>query len=501
MAAALEDASVPISRRIGGAGARETRMTIERVLVLEREGTPGESLEQLLVQEGYQVLRARDVAQATRLLRAGPVHCSVFEIHPTLVDVRDLIEKTRALLPKAPRLLYVAPRDLERMQSFVDCGDELLLKPATKQHLAAVLGRYREAARQKGEADHVRLQVWGSESAEALLNEPRGMREVIERATKVASERGTVLVQGPRGAGKLLVARLIHEKGPSKAGPFLAMKCARTQGSLQESELFGHEPGAFPGANETIPGSIELAQGGTLVLEEIWSLSMDVQHRLYRFLQGGQLRRMGGQRSFTCPVRIVATSSRNLQSEVQAGRMAPDLLRRIATHVVTVPSLVERKFDIGILAKRFVREAPAYGTTTVRGISPEAVSTLSAHDWPGNVAELRQVIERMVLTDVGETLLPEHVAIVNPGPRERALEQAVGMTVADMEREMILRTLEKTKGNRTAASKLLGLTTRTLSNKIRIYRAQGFAILGGRKKKPAPGVPSPTLGGSLIPTA
>ncbi|MSR46056.1 MAG: sigma-54-dependent Fis family transcriptional regulator [Planctomycetes bacterium] len=472
-------------------------MTIERVLVLEREGTPGESLEQLLVQEGYQVLRARDVAQAARLLRAGPVHCCVFEIHPTLVDVRDLIEKSRTLLPKVPRILCIAPRDLERMQSFVDCGDELLLKPATRSHLAAILQRYKEAARQKAEADHIWQRLFGAESAEALLNEPRGMRDVVDRAAKVAAERGTVLVQGPRGSGKSLVARLIHEKGPSKAGAFLAMKCARTQGSLQESELFGHEPGAFPGANETVAGSIELAQGGTLVLEEIWALSMDVQHRLYRFLQGGQMRRMGGQRSFICPVRIVATSSRNLQSEVQAGRMAPDLLRRVATHVVTVPSLVDRKFDIAILAKRFLRESPAYGTTSVRGIAPETVSTLSAHDWPGNVAELRQVVERMVLADPAETLMPEHVAIVNPGERDRALEQAVGMTVAEMEREMILRSLEKTKGNRTAASKLLGLTTRTLSNKIRIYRAQGFTIIGGRKKKPATTMPAT---GALIPT-
>src|SRR6185436_10896054 len=134
-----------------------------------------------------------------------------------------------------------------------------------------------------------------------------------------------------------------------------------------------------------------------------------VQHRLYRFLQGGQLRRMGGQRSFVCPVRVIATSSKNLQTEATAGRFAPDLLRRLATHVVTVPSLVERKFDLGILARRFLREAPAYGSTSVRSITPEAVSALAVHDWPGNVDELRMVIDRMVLADPGEALLPEHV--------------------------------------------------------------------------------------------
>ncbi|HET6162548.1 MAG TPA: sigma-54 dependent transcriptional regulator [Planctomycetota bacterium] len=466
-------------------------MTIERVLVLEREGAPGESLEQLLAQEGFQVLRARDVAQAARLLRAGPVHLCLFEIHPTMVDVRDLLEKSRAFLPKVPRILYVAPRDLERMQSFLDNGDELLLKPAAKAHVMSVIARYRERARLQAEADHLRHQIHGSETAEAVLNEPRGMREVLDRGAKVAGERGTVLIQGPRGAGKSLFARFLHEKGPSKAGPFLTVRCARIQGSLQESELFGHEPGAFPGANETVPGTIELANGGTLVLEEVWALSLDVQHRLYRYLQSGQLRRMGGQRSIHCPVRVIATSSRNLQAEATANRFAPDLLRRLATHVLTVPSLVERKHDIGILVKRFLRESPAYGSTSVRQVTPEAISALAVYDWPGNVEELRHVVDRMVLQDPGESLAPEHIAIVNPGQRERALEQAVGMTVADMEREMILRTLEKTKGNRTAASKLLGLTTRTLSNKIRIYRAQGFTIIGGRKKKVAP-APMPT---------
>src|SRR5262245_22398489 len=168
-------------------------MTIERILVLEREGAPGESLEQLLAQEGYQVLRARDVAQASRLLRAGPVHLCVFELHPTLVDVRDLLEKARAFVPKVPRILYLAPRDLERIQSFLDCGDEVLLRPTSRAHVQSVMARYRERGRLFAEADHLRHQIYGSESAEALLNEPRGMREVVERAGKVAAERGTVL--------------------------------------------------------------------------------------------------------------------------------------------------------------------------------------------------------------------------------------------------------------------------------------------------------------------
>src|SRR5262245_43817442 len=234
-------------------------MTIERVLVLEREGAPGESLEKLLAQEGCQVLRARDVAQAARLMRAGPVHLCIFEIHPTMVDVRDLIEKARAFLPKVPRILHVAPRDLERMQGFLDCGDELLLKPATKPHVMAMLTRYRDAARIKAESDHLRHSIYGSESADALLNEPRGMREVIERAAKVASESGGGAAQGPRGRGKARQARCLHESSAGKRGPVLTGRWSNRQRWMQEVELFGRELGAFPGANEASPGTIERA--------------------------------------------------------------------------------------------------------------------------------------------------------------------------------------------------------------------------------------------------
>jgi DNA-binding NtrC family response regulator len=459
---------------------------MERVLVLEREGTGGDSLEQILSSEGYQVLRARDVAQAARLLRSGPVHICVLEIHPTLVDVRDLLEKIRALHPKLPRILYVSPRDTEPVQHLFDYGDELLVRPVSRAHLAAVMLRYQVRAKLQAETDQLRQTLYGCEAAESLLLEPRGLREVMERAERIAADRGGVLIRGARGTGKTLMARYLHEKGPQNQGPMHVINCATLQGSLQESELFGHEPGAFPGATETVPGTIELTHGGTLILQEVSALSLDVQHRLHRFLQTGSLRRMGGQRSLNCRARVIATTSQNLQEEVASARFAPDLLRRLSVHVLPLPPLSERKQDIGILAKRFLREAPSFGTTRVLTISPEAISALTVYDWPGNVEELRGVINRTVLRGLGETVLPDHLALEAAGNRERALEQAVGMTVADMEREMILRTLEKTKGNRTAASKLLGLTTRTLSNKIRIYRAQGYHVIGGRKKRPMP---------------
>ncbi len=458
-------------------------MTIERVLVLEKEGTSGASLERFLSEEGLQVLRARDVAQATRLLRAGPVQLCFLEVHPTLIDMRDLLEKIRTLHPQLPRVLYAAARDLESVQHLLDCGDELLLNPTTRNHVAAIVHRYQARARLQAESEHLRHQMFGSEPAEVLLTEPRGLREVAERATRVAADRGCVLIRGQRGSGKGLLARFLHEKSACRSGPYLVVHCGRIQGPLQESELFGHEPGAFPGATENVPGTIELAHGGTLVIEEVGSLSMEVQHRLHRYLQTGSLRRMGGQRSITCRTRILASSSRNLQEDAVSGRFSADLLRRLSTHLLAMPSLSERKLDIPILARRFLREAPAYGATRVTSISPEAISALSVYDWPGNVEELRNVVDRAVLLDPGESIFPEHLRLTAASDREGALGQAVGMTVADMEREMILRTLEKTRGNRTAASKLLGLTTRTLSNKIRIYRAQGYQVIGGRKKR------------------
>lgn len=461
-------------------------MTMERILVLEREGTGGDSLEQALAADGYQVLRARDVAQAARLLRSGPIHLAVLEIHPSIVDVRDLLEKLRTLHAEVPRILYVSPRDLEAVQNLLDSGDEVLMRPASRPHVSALLQRYRDGAHAEAETEYLRHQLYGTESAENILREPRGLREVLERADRIAADRGPVLLRGERGTGKSLIARYLHEHSTQKDGPFLVLHCGRLQRSLQESELFGHEPGAFPGATETVPGIIELASGGTLLLQEVSALSLDVQSRLHRFLQSGTLRRMGGQRSLSCRLRVITTTSRSLQEEVAAGRFAPDLLRRLTVHTFQLPTLSERKQDIALLAKRFLLESPALGTTNVCNISPEAISALTVYNWPGNVEELRNVINRTVLRGAGETILPEHLNLEGAGSRERALEQAVGMTVADMEREMILRTLEKTRGNRTAASKLLGLTTRTLSNKIRIYRAQGYHVIGGRKKKSVP---------------
>jgi DNA-binding NtrC family response regulator len=425
------------------------------------------------------------------MLRSGPIHLCILEIHPSIVDARDLLEKLRSLHPDIPRILYVSPRDLESTQGSVESGDEVLIRPASRAHVLALVKRYRDEAQTAAEGEFLRGQLYGHEAAESILQEPRGLREVVEKANRIASDRGPVLIRGARGTGKSLIARYLHEQSEHKDGPFLVLHCGRLQRSLQESELFGHEPGAFPGATETVPGIIELASGGTLLLQEVASLTLDVQSRIHRFLQSGSLRRMGGQRSLNCRLRVIATTSRSLQDEVTAGRFAPDLLRRLTTHTLQVPTLSERKQDIALLAKRFLLESPALGTTRVCNISPEAISALTVYDWPGNVEELRNVINRAVMRGAGETILPEHLNLEGAGNRERALEQAVGMTVADMEREMILRTLEKTKGNRTAASKLLGLTTRTLSNKIRIYRAQGYHVIGGRKKKSI---------GSMLPT-
>ena len=461
-------------------------MTIDRILVLEREGAGSEALEQLLAAEGYPVLRARDVSQAARLVRSGPIQLCILELHPSLVDVREFLEKMRTLHPNVPRVLYVAPRDLEPVQHLLECGDEVLLRPTTSAHLVSILDRYRSGEQAQAESERLQQLLWGTETAESLVTETRGMRDVIERAERSVADRAALLLRGPVGSGRKLVSRYFHERS-RKDGPFFVFSCAQIQPSLQESELFGHEPGAFPGATEMVPGLLELAHRGTVVLEEVGMLGLEVQQRLHRFLQSGTIRRMGGQRSLNLQVRIIATTSTNLLEEANQGRFSSDLLRRLSQQCVTLPPLVERKQDLGTLARRFLQEAPAHGLTRVRSISPEAISALQVYHWPGNVAELRQVIDRAVLQDAAETVMPEHLSLEPAGAdKQRALQQAVGMTVADMERELILRTLENCKGNRTAASKLLGLTTRTLSNKIRIYRAQGYHVIGGRKKPVQP---------------
>jgi len=353
--------------------------------------------------------------------------------------------------------------------------------PADVLHLARTAlaaaggtGEDRAAADSEAQTGRLRAPSAGRVGRPIVSRDP-AMRRVLEIAETVASSRAPVLIQGESGTGKELLARYLHDAGSRRGKPFVAVNCAALPRELLESELFGHERGAFTGALQRKPGKFELAQGGTILLDEVSEMELPLQAKLLRVLQEYEVDRVGGLAPVPVDVRVVATTNRRLRDLVERGRFREDLFYRLMVVPLVIPPLRERPGDIELLAEHFVRR---FAGSRRLELSPEARTALRARRWPGNVRELEHAIERAVLLARGPAISaddlrdPEGAALVI-GP-----EGLAGSTVADVERRLILETLRHTRNNRTHAARLLGISIRTLRNKLAEYRQQGILDVG-----------------------
>jgi two-component system NtrC family response regulator/two-component system response regulator HydG len=289
----------------------------------------------------------------------------------------------------------------------------------------------------------------------------------------VAPARSTVLVVGESGSGKELVANALHQNSPRADGPFVAVNCGAIPGEILESELFGHERGAFTGAHQRRIGLIESASGGTLFLDEISELSPDLQVKLLRVLEERQVVRVGGNTRIEVDFRLVAATNRNLEQWVSEGRFRQDLYYRLKVVTLTIPPLRERAEDIPLFVQHFITTFNAELGRDVRGIEPAALTTLTRHSWPGNVRELRNLLESLVLFAHGDEItledLPLEYRAASPQVVTAPTESWQPRPMAEIEREVILRTLEHTRGHRARAASLLGIGLRTLQRKLKEY--------------------------------
>ena len=321
------------------------------------------------------------------------------------------------------------------------------------------------------------------------------MLSVIRRAEQVAVSNASVLIAGESGTGKEVLARHIHQKSRRSSGPFIAINCAAIPDNLLESELFGHEKGAFSGALGRRIGKFESASGGTLLLDEISEMDVRLQAKLLRALQEREIDRLGGSGPVKIDVRILATSNRDMSSEVKAGRFRADLFFRINVITIEVPPLRERKADIASLATFYAEHYARLNGVPARPLSPSAMTLLEAHDWPGNVRELENTVHRAVLLSVGPELEGDAVECPRPLPGDPAdlprrdegsrsgdanvspsISRLVGCSVEEVERALIIETLGHTAGNRTHAATILGISIRALRNKLRDYSNLGFDV-------------------------
>jgi DNA-binding NtrC family response regulator len=312
-----------------------------------------------------------------------------------------------------------------------------------------------------------------------LVGKSESIRKIYFLIEQVAPSTASVLITGESGTGKELVARTIHKMSPRHDKPFVAINCSAIPESLMESELFGHEKGAFTGAASRRQGCFELADNGTLLLDEIGEMPALLQAKLLRVIEERAVRRLGSRKEIEVDVRLLAATNRQPQQAVAEGKLRDDLLYRLNVFGIHLPSLRERKEDLPLLAQHLVTQLAERHGRPARFLSSAAIEALQFHSWPGNVRELRNVIERAVIICSGEQVERHHFAPYPIEQRERlrnedTLSLPVGTPLEEVERQMIMRTLQKTKNNKTRAAELLGISLKTLHNKLNLYRERGL---------------------------
>ena len=449
---------------------------MRRVLIADDEESIRHVLTELLSERGYEVRAVADGDEAARELAARDYDALVTDVRMPRLNGLDLILAAQSTSPETTIIVMSAYGSHDLAIEALKAGAyDYLGKPFRPDEVLLVLRKAEERERLRRENLILRREM--SRRAPQLVAEGPAMKEVLRVVHKVAPAPTTVLIEGESGTGKELIARALHDLSPRAERPFVAVNCGAIPAPLIESELFGHTKGAFTDARTAKRGLFEEADGGTLLLDEIGELPPPVQPALLRVLQQGEVRRVGDARSTRVDVRVLASTNRDLASQVQAGRFREDLYYRLNVVQVRLPPLRERQEEIGQLAERLIaRHAERIGVAS-RRLSPRALELLQRYRWPGNVRELENALERaLVLSEddeigpdalpdaVQRTLVPEPVP-GNLDPDDLSVKRAQRVLEADL----IRRALERTQGNRTRAAELLELSPRALLYKIREY--------------------------------
>jgi two-component system, NtrC family, response regulator AtoC len=395
------------------------------------------------------------------------------------MDGLTLLQRARAHHPDTIAILLTAYGNVETAVEAMKRGAyDFLTKPVNLDHLDLLLHRALRSRDVESENLQLRQALDDKFGMENLIGNSPAMVALFDTIRQAAPTQATVLIQGESGTGKELVAQAVHRLSTRAKGPFVAVHCAALSASLLESELFGHEKGAFTGAASRRRGRFELADGGTLFLDEISEIEASVQVKLLRVLEERTFERVGGDQPVEVDIRLVAATNRNLRQRVEEGKFREDLFFRLDVVDVMLPPLRERTGDVPLLCGRFVEEFSTRNNKQIKGITQDAINLLVAYAWPGNVRELRNTIEKMVVLAHGDRLTARDVPVniksaardTDAGPASTLAPVAAADSLAASERAMIREALCRHDGNRTAAAKVLGISRRTLHRKLRQYR-------------------------------
>jgi two-component system response regulator HydG len=443
-----------------------------RILVVDDHVEMGRMLQDPLTDEGYEVELATGGAEAIRLVRTRPFDAVLSDLRMEQVDGFDVLSAMRAVDPEVPVLMMTAFGGVENAVEAMRRGAwHYFTKPFRLEEVLIYLRRALEERRLRAE-NRVLRQAAGPGGLGALVGRSAAMRALYEMIEPVAHSSAPVLLRGESGSGKELVARALHSEGPRAAEPFVAVNCTALPHALLESELFGHVKGAFTGATTPRRGLFAEADKGTLFLDEIGDMPSELQAKLLRVLEDGEVRAVGADASRTVDVRIVAATHQDLEARVREGRFRADLFYRLNVVTLRIPPLRERREDIPLLVEHFVSRSRARNPRSkVTALSPEVVSALGTMPWPGNVRELENLVERLVVLVPRETVelaeLRLHAPSVNPEVHPLTLAQEGLWPLRQLEGEYISWVVARCGGNKTRAAELLGIDVSTIHRRER----------------------------------
>jgi len=437
-----------------------------RLLVVDDEAVVRTSLSRWFQEDGYEVAAASDAAEALRLLQLQQFDLALVDIRMPGMDGMELQERLHQVCPDLLVIIITAFGSVDTaVQALKQGAFDYVTKPVDPDHLSHIVKN--ALARRKLTEDKSRLEseVNRLASAGEFKGESDGARKVKELVTTAAPTDTTVMIRGESGTGKELVARALHMGSPRRYFPFIPLNCGGFTDSLLESELFGHEKGAFTGAHYRRKGKLELADGGTIFLDEVGNVSIKMQMDLLRVLESKQFVRVGGTRTVEVDFRTICATNRDLEAAMRSGEFREDLYYRLNVFVINVPPLRERREDVSMLAQHFLSEYARATNKPVESIDTDAMHCLMEYRWPGNVRELENAIERAVVVCPNRSIriddLPEDIRHSPDNPDDLSLEAMEKRHMADV--------LRRTGGNVTRAAAILGINRVTLYNKIRKY--------------------------------
>lgn len=445
-------------------------MTKPRILLIDDDKTALDGLVKILAHDGYPVSGVLSGYEALNLLSRKNVDIIVTDMKLPGMGGLSLIHELRKKEEPAAIVVITAYSSVKTAVEAIKCGaDDYLTKPVNIEELELVLEKLWERQQLIAQNRVLKEKLKDKYKSSELVGNTPQMQRIIKMIEDVAPSTASILILGETGTGKELVANAIHYQSDRVCMPFVALHCAALSESILESELFGHEKGAFTGAVQSRKGRFELADGGTLFLDEVGEMSIKVQVKLLRVLEKGEFERVGGEKTIKVDVRLIAATNRNLEREVSEGRFREDLFYRLNVITIHLPPLRERREDMPILSNFFVIKYAKKYKKEIKGFTPEAMEALCAYHWPGNVRELENVIERSIVLCKKSMITVDHLPKnIIPNKEDVSLIKIpLGTSLEEAEKEIIQKTLLMTHGSKKEAAKILGISSRKIEYKVK----------------------------------